>query len=122
MELRFHELFLRDLSGSLWITLDQDRDISRYGAARAPPWSQARGWGSHVSSWWPGPAQTDDVGPPSGEPTTHRGIHGGQVLRGLGGGRGGGPRQPGPRVQVLAAGTWDVTSLGEKEPELVWEV
>ncbi|GAA6112047.1 gastrula zinc finger protein XlCGF7.1-like [Tachysurus ichikawai] len=29
-------------------------DVARYGATGAPPWSQARSWGSHASAWWPG--------------------------------------------------------------------
>ncbi|GAA6082658.1 vascular endothelial growth factor receptor 1-like [Tachysurus ichikawai] len=29
-------------------------DVARYGATGAPPWSQARCWGSHASAWWPG--------------------------------------------------------------------
>ena len=32
----------------------KDRDVARYGAAGAPPWSQARGRGSYASAWWPG--------------------------------------------------------------------
>ncbi|KAI3375398.1 hypothetical protein L3Q82_021884 [Scortum barcoo] len=34
----------------------------------------------------------------------------------------GGPRRPNPWTKTLAIGTWNVTSLGGKEPELVWEV
>uniref|UniRef100_A0A671XNI3 Endonuclease/exonuclease/phosphatase domain-containing protein n=1 Tax=Sparus aurata TaxID=8175 RepID=A0A671XNI3_SPAAU len=40
----------------------------------------------------------------------------------MGGGRGRGPRRPNPRMVTLAMGTWNVTSLGGKEPELVREV
>uniref|UniRef100_A0A671TZG4 Reverse transcriptase domain-containing protein n=1 Tax=Sparus aurata TaxID=8175 RepID=A0A671TZG4_SPAAU len=40
----------------------------------------------------------------------------------MGGGRGRGPRRPDPRMVTLAMGTWNVTSLGGKEPELVREV
>ncbi|KAI3371390.1 hypothetical protein L3Q82_023987 [Scortum barcoo] len=36
--------------------------------------------------------------------------------------RGGGPRRPNPWTKTLAIGTWNVTSLGGKEPELVREV
>uniref|UniRef100_A0A671UP04 Reverse transcriptase domain-containing protein n=1 Tax=Sparus aurata TaxID=8175 RepID=A0A671UP04_SPAAU len=39
----------------------------------------------------------------------------------MGGGRGRGPRRPDPRMVTLAMGTWNVTSLGGKEPELVRE-
>ena len=37
----------------------------------------------------------------------------------LGGSRERGPRRPNPRAVTLAMGTWNVTSLGGKEPELV---
>ncbi|KAL0153242.1 hypothetical protein M9458_051417, partial [Cirrhinus mrigala] len=40
----------------------------------------------------------------------------------MGGGRRRGPRRPNPQTQNLAIGTWNVTSLGGKEPELVREV
>ena len=40
----------------------------------------------------------------------------------LGGSRGRGPRRPNPQTVTLAMGTWNVTSLGGKEPELVREV
>lgn len=33
---------------------NKDRDVARYGAAGAPPWSQAWGWGSQASAWWSG--------------------------------------------------------------------
>uniref|UniRef100_A0A671ULT0 Endonuclease/exonuclease/phosphatase domain-containing protein n=1 Tax=Sparus aurata TaxID=8175 RepID=A0A671ULT0_SPAAU len=46
----------------------------------------------------------------------------GPVQRDMGGGRGRGPRRPNPRMVTLAMGTWNVTSLGGKEPELVREV
>ena len=70
----------------------------------------------------PGTARRDDVGPPSCGLTTRRGTYRGRVQRGLGGSRALVPRRPGPRTQVLAVGTWNVTSLGGKEPELVREV
>uniref|UniRef100_A0A8C6WSG0 Endonuclease/exonuclease/phosphatase domain-containing protein n=2 Tax=Neogobius melanostomus TaxID=47308 RepID=A0A8C6WSG0_9GOBI len=70
----------------------------------------------------PGTARRDDVGPPSCGPTTRRGIRRGRVQRGLGGSQRRVPRRPGPRAQLLAFGTWNVTSLGGKEPELVREV
>ena len=40
----------------------------------------------------------------------------------LGGSHGRGPRRPKPWTLNLAMGTWNVTSLGGKEPELVREV
>ena len=64
------------------------------GSPGPPPWSQAWGWGSGASAWWPGTAQNNDMGPPS----------------------------RGPRLLKLALGTWNVTSLVGKEPELVREV
>ena len=96
-----------------------------YKVTGAPPWSQAWGWGSQVSAWWPGlsprgSARKSDMGPPSSRFTTRRRVQKGSVPCDLGGGRG--PRQPTPRTVTLAMGTWNVTSLGEKEPELVREV
>ena len=60
------------------------------------------------------------MGPPSSELTTCRRVQKGQVRCDLGGSRG--PRQPNPQTVTLAMGTWNVTSLGGKEPELVQEV
>ncbi|KAI3361009.1 hypothetical protein L3Q82_012904, partial [Scortum barcoo] len=60
-----------------------------------------------------------DVGPPSSRLTTRRKVHEGPVQCGLGSSRGGGPRRPNPWTKTLAIGTWNVTSLGGKEPELV---
>uniref|UniRef100_A0A671XIA7 Endonuclease/exonuclease/phosphatase domain-containing protein n=1 Tax=Sparus aurata TaxID=8175 RepID=A0A671XIA7_SPAAU len=40
----------------------------------------------------------------------------------MGGSRGRGPRRRNPRMVTLAMGTWNVTSLGGKEPELVREI
>ncbi|KAI3359422.1 hypothetical protein L3Q82_002925 [Scortum barcoo] len=101
-------------------------------------------WGPHpgarpgvgarmASAWWleslpatgPGRAQPrngGDVGPPSSRLTTRRKVHEGPVQCGLGSSRGGGPRRPNPWTKTLAIGTWNVTSLGGKEPELVREV
>ena len=62
------------------------------------------------------------MGPPSSELTTRRRVQKGQVRCDLGGGRGRGPRRPNPRTVTLAMGTWNVTSLGGKEPELGREV
>ncbi|KAI3356447.1 hypothetical protein L3Q82_017658 [Scortum barcoo] len=52
--------------------------------------------------------------------TTRRKVHEGPVQCGLGSSRGGGPRRPNPwtKTKTLAIGTWNVTSLGGKEPEL----
>ncbi|KAK3572306.1 hypothetical protein QTP86_030244 [Hemibagrus guttatus] len=70
----------------------------------------------------PGTARRNDVGPPSRRPTTHRKEHKGPVPCVLGSGHGRGPRRPKPWTKNLAFGTWNVTSLGGKEPELVREV
>ncbi len=70
----------------------------------------------------PGLARRSDMGPSSSGPTTCRRSHRESVQCGLGGGRRPGPRRPDLRSWKLALGTWNVTSLGGKEPELVWEV
>ncbi|KAI3362127.1 hypothetical protein L3Q82_012456 [Scortum barcoo] len=72
----------------------------------------------------PGSARNgDDVGPPSSRLTTRRKVHEGPVQCGLGSSVvAGGPRRPNPWTKTLAIGTWNVTSLGGKEPELVREV
>ncbi|KAK3528482.1 hypothetical protein QTP70_000305 [Hemibagrus guttatus] len=70
----------------------------------------------------PGTARRNDVGPPSRRPTTRRKEHKGPVQCVLGSGHGRGPRRPKPWTKNLAFGTWNVTSLGGKEPELVREV
>ncbi|KAI3360583.1 hypothetical protein L3Q82_002446 [Scortum barcoo] len=74
----------------------------------------------------PGRAQPEngDVGPlASSRLTTRRKVHEGPVQCGLGSSRGRGPRRrPNPWTKTLAIGTWNVTSLGGKEPELVREV
>ncbi|KAK3534290.1 hypothetical protein QTP86_011684 [Hemibagrus guttatus] len=64
----------------------------------------------------------NDVGPPSHRPTTRRKEHKGPVQCVLGSGHGQGPRRPKPWTKNLAFGTWNVTSLGGKEPKLVREV
>ncbi|KAI3353208.1 hypothetical protein L3Q82_019758 [Scortum barcoo] len=93
----------------------------------APPWSQALGLGL-AGAWWPGSLPT---GPgraqpematwarlPVGSPPSRK-VHEGPVQCGLGSSRGRGPRRPNPWTKTLAIGTWNVTSLGGKEPELV---
>ncbi|KAK3534617.1 hypothetical protein QTP86_016770, partial [Hemibagrus guttatus] len=55
-------------------------------------------------------------------PTTRRKEHKGPVPCVLGSSHGRGPRRPKPWTKNLAFGTWNVTSLGGKEPELVREV
>ncbi|KAJ0037078.1 hypothetical protein NL108_017165 [Boleophthalmus pectinirostris] len=58
----------------------------------------------------------------SGGFTTRRGFHRCRVQSELVCSRGQRPRQPTPQAQNLAVGTWNVTSLRGKEPELVQEV
>ncbi|KAK3516029.1 hypothetical protein QTP70_001869 [Hemibagrus guttatus] len=70
----------------------------------------------------PGTARRNDVGPPSRRPTTRRKEHKGTVPCVLGSGHGRGPQRPKPWTKNLAFGTWNVTSLGGKEPELVRKV
>ncbi|KAK3536657.1 hypothetical protein QTP86_015466, partial [Hemibagrus guttatus] len=55
-------------------------------------------------------------------PTTRRKEHKGPVQCVLGSSHGQGPQRPKPWRKNLAFGTWNVTSLGGKEPELVREV
>ena len=61
------------------------------------------------------------MGPPLHGPTTRERGHRGRVQCVLGGGQGRGPWRSDPRLQKLALGTWNVTSLVGKEPELVCE-
>ncbi|KAI3362838.1 hypothetical protein L3Q82_001879 [Scortum barcoo] len=107
----------------------KDRYVARIERiTRAPPWSQAWGWGSvqakrlvagsFAHGTRPGSARNGDVGPPSSRLTTRRKVHEGPVQCGLGSSRGREPRRPNPWNKTLAIGTWNVTSLGGKEPEL----
>ncbi|KAK3545106.1 hypothetical protein QTP70_000614 [Hemibagrus guttatus] len=70
----------------------------------------------------PGTARRNDIGPLSRRPTTRRKDHKGPVPCVLGSSHGRGPRRPKTWTKNLAFGTWNVTSLGGKEPELVKEV
>ncbi|KAK0139279.1 LINE-1 reverse transcriptase [Merluccius polli] len=70
----------------------------------------------------PGTARSEDVGPPSRWLTTSRRGQRGRVQCELGGGQRRGPWWSDPRLQKLALGTWNITSLVGKEPELVREV
>ncbi|KAK3545705.1 hypothetical protein QTP70_011365 [Hemibagrus guttatus] len=107
----------------------KDRYVAWTGVTGAPPWSQAWDWGTQASAWWPslcgtrpGTARRKDVGPPSRRPTTLRKEHKGPVQCVLGSSHEQGPQQPKSWTKNLAFGTWNVTSLGGKEPELVREV
>ncbi|KAI3355516.1 hypothetical protein L3Q82_018346 [Scortum barcoo] len=85
------------------------------GARRRAPGGRVFAHGTR-----PGSARNGDVGPPSSRLTTRRKVHEGPVQCGLGSSRGRqGPRRPNPWTKTLAIGTWNVTSLGGKEPELV---
>ncbi|KAK3556411.1 hypothetical protein QTP70_008102 [Hemibagrus guttatus] len=95
------------------------------GVTGAPPWSQAWGWGTQASAWWPSLCLRDSAGHSPKKrrrPTTRRKEHKGLVQCVLGSGYGQGPRRPKPWTKNLTFGTWNVTSLGGKEPELVREV
>ncbi|KAK3552409.1 hypothetical protein QTP86_011645 [Hemibagrus guttatus] len=87
------------------------------GARRRAPGGRVFACGTR-----PGTARRKDVGPPSRRPTTRRKEHKGPVPCVLGSSHGRGPRRPKPWTKNLAFGTWNVTSLGGKEPELVREV
>ncbi|KAK3565612.1 hypothetical protein QTP86_012934 [Hemibagrus guttatus] len=87
------------------------------GARRRAPGGRVFACGTR-----PGTARRNDVGPPFHRPTTRRKEHKGLVPCVLGSGHGRGPRRPKPWTKNLAFGTWNVTSLGRKEPELVREV
>ncbi|KAK3573061.1 hypothetical protein QTP86_012293 [Hemibagrus guttatus] len=107
-----------------------DRYVARTGVTGAPPGARpgvgarrrAPGGRVFACGTRPGTAQRNDVGPPSHRPTTRRKEHKGPVQCVLGSGHGRGPRRPKPWTKNLAFGTWNVTSLGGKEPELVREV
>ncbi|KAK3514153.1 hypothetical protein QTP70_005085 [Hemibagrus guttatus] len=87
------------------------------GAHRRQPGGRVFACGTRPST-----ARWKDVGPPSRRPTTHRKEHKGPVQCVLGNSHGQGPRRPKPWTKNLAFGTWNVTSMGGKEPELVREV
>ncbi|KAK3550822.1 hypothetical protein QTP70_005747 [Hemibagrus guttatus] len=86
------------------------------GACRQVPGGQVFACGTRL-----GTARRNDVGPPSRRPTTRRKEHKGPVQCVLGSGHGRGPRRPKPWTKNVAFGTWNVTSLGWKEPKLVRE-
>ena len=77
---------------------------------------------------WPGTARRSDMAiisittSPSRGLTTQGKNRWGRVHCQTGGSESRGSRQTRPRQQRLALGTWNVTSLGGKEPELVREV
>ncbi|KAK3514902.1 hypothetical protein QTP70_034587, partial [Hemibagrus guttatus] len=78
-----------------------------------------------ASAWWPSLCLRDLAGHSPKKrcrPTTRRKEHKGPVPCVLGSSHGRGLRRPKPWTKNLAFGTWNVTSLGGKEPELVREV
>ncbi|KAK3515413.1 hypothetical protein QTP70_018873 [Hemibagrus guttatus] len=87
------------------------------GARRQAPGGRVFACGTRL-----GTARRNDVGPPSRRPTTRRKEHKGLVPCVLGSGHGRRPQRPKPWTKNLAFGTWNVTSLGGKEPQLVREV
>ncbi|KAK3573020.1 hypothetical protein QTP86_012243 [Hemibagrus guttatus] len=89
----------------------------RVGARRRVPGGRVFACGTR-----PGTAQRKDVGSPSRRPTNRRKEHKGPVQCVLCSSHGRGPRRPKPWTKNLAFGTWNVTSLEGKEPELVREV
>ncbi|KAI3373248.1 hypothetical protein L3Q82_006555 [Scortum barcoo] len=91
--------------------------VSDYGA---PPWSQAWGWGSQASAWWPGLCPT---GPgraqpematwarlPVGSPPAGK-VHEGPVQCGLGSSRGSGGGLDGPIPRPKLCSSWGGRSL-----------
>uniref|UniRef100_A0AAR2KE64 Endonuclease/exonuclease/phosphatase domain-containing protein n=1 Tax=Pygocentrus nattereri TaxID=42514 RepID=A0AAR2KE64_PYGNA len=89
------------------------------GAARQRP----SGGRAFTHGARPGPARRSYMSPPSHRPTTNgRGSSRGSVRCGSGSVRRRGPWRSDPRLLKLAFGTWNVTSLAGKEPELVREV
>ena len=92
-----------------------------------PFWSQAQKEDSSASVWWPGLPRS----PARHSPKRQRGqhlrfsvprAHHLRVRCQKGGSESRGSRRTRPGRQKLALGTWNVTSLGGKEPELVREV
>ncbi|KAI3362717.1 hypothetical protein L3Q82_001782 [Scortum barcoo] len=114
----------------------KDRYVARIGVTGAPPWSQAWGWGSQVSTWWPGLCPRDPAGLspkngatwarlPVGSPPAGRSMRAGAMCNGLVcSSRGGGLDDPIPGPKN--SGNRDMEchlTAGGKEPELVqWEV
>ena len=84
---------------------NEEAYVTQNGVTGAPPWSQA--WGSQANAWWPGCCPQDPAG---------------HSLKEQRGSRGQEPRRSNPMTVTLAMGTWNVTLLGGKEPELVLEV
>uniref|UniRef100_A0A8C5CRJ5 Reverse transcriptase domain-containing protein n=1 Tax=Gadus morhua TaxID=8049 RepID=A0A8C5CRJ5_GADMO len=108
-------------------------DVTRPGGSPGPPsgarprrrarWRAPGGRVCHGAR--SGTARTNYVAPPlssSHGPTTCGTTRWGRVRSHMGGSEGQGSRRTRPGRQKLALGTWNVTSLWGKEPELVREV
>ncbi|KAI3357120.1 hypothetical protein L3Q82_015585, partial [Scortum barcoo] len=91
--------------------------VARIGVTGAPPWSQAWVWGSlKASAWCPvSPEMATWARLPVGSPPTGRSMRGRCNVVWVAVGAGGLGR-PNPWTKTLAIGTWNVTSLGGKEP------
>ncbi|KAI3351390.1 hypothetical protein L3Q82_020198 [Scortum barcoo] len=106
----------------------KDRYVARIGVTRGPTLEPGLGLGlagerlvAGSLPTGPGRAQPEMATwarLPVGSPPAGRSMRG-PVQCGLGSSRGRGPRRPNPWTKTLAIGTWNVTSLGGKEPELV---
>uniref|UniRef100_A0A3B3QCK7 Endonuclease/exonuclease/phosphatase domain-containing protein n=1 Tax=Paramormyrops kingsleyae TaxID=1676925 RepID=A0A3B3QCK7_9TELE len=101
--------------------------LARTRVTGVPPWPvggapwREPGGQAYTHGAWSGTARTRHVGPPSNGLTTYKRGHRGRVQSELGSGQRRGPWRSDPRLQKLALGTWNVTSLMGKEPELVCE-
>ncbi|KAI3374208.1 hypothetical protein L3Q82_006066 [Scortum barcoo] len=90
------------------------------GARRRAPGGRVFAHGTRPGSAQPEMATWARL-PVGSPPPAGRSMRG-PVQCGLGSSRGREPRRPNPWNKTLAIGTWNVTSLGGKEPELVREV
>ncbi|KAI3353846.1 hypothetical protein L3Q82_005060 [Scortum barcoo] len=103
--------------------------LARIGVTGAPPWSQAWGWGSQAApggrvfahGTQPGSARNGAWARlPVGSPPAGRSMRGRCNVVWVQSWQG--ASRPNPWTKTLAIGTWNVTSAGGKEPELVREV
>ena len=91
------------------------------GSPGPPPGARSGGGRACAHGARSGIARTHDVGPPYDGLTTRGRGHGGRVQCELGSSRRRRPWLSDPRLLKLALGTWNVTSMLGKEPELVCE-
>ena len=115
------------------MNINKRRDVTRPGGSPGPPSGAGPGrrarqrapGGRVCHGARPGSARINYVAPlPSAShgPTTYGKTRWGRVRSHLGGGESRGSRRTRPGWQKLALGTWNITSLWGKEPELVREV